>query len=261
MPAVEHTRHLEHRSGRSHGPGAHRPGLFARLREKRARREYEASVVMFANSLRGVFREACAGIGLCQYVSVASGITVRTPRVGEVRLGPPTSLTVELMAGQEPGDFTAKDRGPRLAHTLGAHGLRVEPIAGRWVRLHLLDHDPLRDGYGLPSLTLASVHDPVIIGRTENGLTLGHALSEAGHLGVQGQNASATARCARPPTSSARPSRPAARSTAPRPTAPSRRSCARPTAHPSTGSTSSAAPPTPAAASPSSPCPPRSPPG
>ncbi|MFC5137670.1 hypothetical protein ACFPK1_05460 [Actinomycetospora rhizophila] len=190
MTALEHTRRLEHRSGRTRGPGAHGSGLFARLRAECARREYEASVLAFAASLKAVFREACTGIALCQYVHVAAGVTIRTPRVGEVRLGPPTSFTVELMAGQEPADFTKGENGARLAHTLGAHGLRVEPVAGRWVRIHLLDHDPLRDGFTLPSLSVASGIEPVIIGRTEDGLTLGHALTEPGHLGVQGQNGS-----------------------------------------------------------------------
>ena len=188
MPALEHVRPLEHRSGRTDGPGAH--GFLGRLRRRRAQREHDASVVCFANALRGLFRDACAGVGLCQYVSVAAGITVRTPRVGEVRLGPPTSFTVELMAGQEPADFTTKDRGPRLAHTLGAHGLRVEPIAGRWVRIHLLDADPLRDGFGLPSLAVATGAESVILGRTEDATTLGHAIADPAHFGVQGQNGS-----------------------------------------------------------------------
>ena len=52
MTALEHTRRLEHRSGYSRGPGSH--GLIGRLRDRRAQREYEASVVAFANALRGV---------------------------------------------------------------------------------------------------------------------------------------------------------------------------------------------------------------
>ena len=185
MTEIDHARRLDHRSGGRRGPG-----FVGQLRERRAQRDYEASVIAFADVVRGVFREACQGLGIAHYVQVAAGVTVRTPRVGEVRVGPPTSLTVELMPGQEPGDFTAKENGRRLAHTLGAHGLRVEPIAGRSVRLHLLDHDPLRDGFGLPSLALNSGTEPMILGRTEDGLTLGHALADEAHLGVQGQNGS-----------------------------------------------------------------------
>ena len=170
--------------------GSAGPGFLGRLRKRQARRDYEASIVAYAEAVRGAFREACTGLSICHYVQVAAGVTIRTPRVGEVRIGPPTSLTVELLPGQEPRDFTAKENGPRLAHTLGAHGLRVEPIAGRWVRLHLLDADPLRDGFGLPPAVVHSGSEAVILGRTEDGVTLGHAITDLAHLAVQGMNGS-----------------------------------------------------------------------
>jgi hypothetical protein len=185
---VSETHALERAPGGRAGPG-----FLGRLRERRARRarrDYEASIVAYAEVVRGAFREACTGLSICHYVQVAAGVTIRTPRVGEVRVGPPTSLTVELLPGQEPGDFTAKENGPRLAHTLGAHGLRVEPIAGRWVRLHLLDADPLRDGFGLPPAVVASGSEAVVLGRTEDGVTLGHAVTDPAHLAVQGMNGS-----------------------------------------------------------------------
>ena len=166
------------------------PGFISRWRARRAERDAWAAHHRFAQGITAEFREACTALRLCQYVSVAAGITVRTPRVGAVHGGPPITLTVELMAGQEPADFTIKDNGRRLAHSLGGHGLRVEPLAGRWVRLIVLNHDPLRDGFGLPSLAVASGSEPVILGRTEDGITLGHAFTDAGHLAVQGQNGS-----------------------------------------------------------------------
>ncbi|WP_433030455.1 hypothetical protein [Actinomycetospora sp. CA-053990] len=178
------------RAHTSYRSGARGPGLLSRMRERRAQREYEASVLAFAHALRGEFREACTGLGICHYVQVAVGVTVRTPRVGEVRPGPPLTFTVELLPGQEPGDFVRKENAPRLAHTLGGHGLRVEPLAGRWVRLVVLQHDPLCDGFGLPSLTVAAGAEAVILGRTEDGVTLGHAIADPAHLGVQGQNGS-----------------------------------------------------------------------
>ena len=113
------------RTGRTRGPAS----FVARHRARRAQRDYEASVAVFADALKGEFREACTGLSLCQYVQVAAGVTVRTPRVGEVRIGPPMSFTVELLPGQEGADFTRKENGPRLAHSLGGHGLRVEPVA------------------------------------------------------------------------------------------------------------------------------------
>ncbi|GAA4767153.1 hypothetical protein [Actinomycetospora chibensis] len=166
------------------------PGFLGRHRARRAQREYEASILTFASALKGEFRAACEGLHICHYVSVAAGLTVRTPRVGEVRPGPPLSFTVELLPGQEPSDFTARENGPRLAHSLGGHGLRVERIAGRWVRLVVLAHDPLADGFGLPSLTVAAGAESVVLGRTEGGITLGHAIADPAHLAVQGQNGS-----------------------------------------------------------------------
>ncbi|MHC1563439.1 hypothetical protein ACR9E3_31165 [Actinomycetospora sp. C-140] len=182
---VSETHALERAPGGRAGPG-----FLGRLRERQARRDYEVSIVAYAEVVRGAFREACTGLSICHYVQVAAGVTIRTPRVGEVRVGPPTSLTVELLPGQEPCDFTAKENGPRLAHTLGAHGLRVEPIAGRWVRLHLLDADPLRDGFGLPPAVVASGREAVVLGRTEDGVTLGHAITDPAHVAVQGMNGS-----------------------------------------------------------------------
>ena len=187
MSQLDHTRraHTGPRHGRDRAPG-----FLSRMRARRAQRDYEASVVAFASTLRGEFRAACEGLHICHYVSVASGLTVRTPRVGEVRVGPPLSFTVELLPGQEPGDFTKKENATRLAHSLGAHGLRVEPVAGRWVRMVLLDSDPLRDAFDLAQVTVASGSESMILGRTEDGITLGHAIADDAHLAVQGQTAS-----------------------------------------------------------------------
>ncbi|GAA4881494.1 FtsK/SpoIIIE domain-containing protein [Actinomycetospora straminea] len=185
MPAIEHLRPRPsgHRSGRDRAPG-----FLGRMRQRRAQRDYEASVLTFAYTLKGEFRDACEYLRVCHYVSVAAGITVRTPRVGEVRVGPPISFTVELMPGQEPEDF--RKPGRRMAHTLGAHGLRIEPLAGRWVRLVLLEADPLAEHFGLPPVTAGSGTETVLLGRTEDRTTLGHAIADPAHLAVQGMNGS-----------------------------------------------------------------------
>ncbi|GAA4753143.1 hypothetical protein [Actinomycetospora chibensis] len=166
------------------------PGFISRWRARRAERDQTIAAHRLAQAVTAEFREACTALRLCQYVSVAAGVTVRTPRVGAVHGGPPMSLSVELMAGQEPADFTSRENGPRLAHSLGGHGLRVEPLAGRWVRVTVLNHDPLRDRFGLPSLAVNSGYEALILGRTEDGITLGHAFTDAGHLAGQGQNGS-----------------------------------------------------------------------
>ena len=163
-------------------------GLLAWLRARRAELDYQAWVLEFTSQLHGVFREACQFTGVCHYISVAAGLTVRTPRVGNVVLGPPVSLTVELMPGQEPEDFRAP--GQRIAHTLGGHGLRIERLSARWVRLVLLDADPLDDPFPMPDLVVASGRESLLLGRGEDGASLGHGIADPAHIAVQGQNGS-----------------------------------------------------------------------
>lgn len=62
------------------------------------------------------------------------------------------------------------------------------------MRLVVLDHDPLRDGFGLPSLAVSYGSEAVILGRTEDGITLGHAITDEAHIAVQGQNGSGKTR-------------------------------------------------------------------
>ena len=166
------------------------PGFISRWRARRAERDAWAAHHRLAQAVTAEFREACTGLRLCHYVSVAAGVTVRTPRVGEVRVGPPMTFTVELMPGQEPADFTSKENGPRLAHTLGGHGLRVEPLAGRWVRLTCSTTTRCATASGSLRSPSPSGAEAVILGRTEDGITLGHAITDPAHLGVQGQNGS-----------------------------------------------------------------------
>ena len=93
------------------------PGFVSRWRARRAERDAWAAHHRLAQAVTAEFREACTALRLCHYVSVAAGVTVRTPRVGDVHAGPPMTLTVELMPGQEPGDFTSKrERAPPRPH-------------------------------------------------------------------------------------------------------------------------------------------------
>ncbi|MCD2186193.1 FtsK/SpoIIIE domain-containing protein [Actinomycetospora soli] len=173
---------------RRHHRTARPSGFLAWLRARRSELEYQAWVEEFTSQLRGVFREACQFTGLCHYISAAAGLTVRTPRVGNIVLGPPISLTVELMPGQEPEDFRAP--GQRIAHTLGGHGLRIERLSARWLRLVLLDADPLGDPFPLPDVVVASGRESLLLGRGEDGTSLGHGIADAAHIAVQGQNGS-----------------------------------------------------------------------
>ncbi len=160
--------------------------LVARLRARLAEQRRLEDHRHLEDDLRGLWREACAGVGLCQYIAVAAGLTIRTPRFGGLRTGRGVAFSTELLPGGEPEDIT--QHADRLAHSLGAHALRVEPLAGRWVRIVLLRHDPLRESFPLPGGTASRADESLVLGRGEDGRTLSHALADAAHLAVQGQN-------------------------------------------------------------------------
>jgi hypothetical protein len=111
-------------------------GLLGRLRVRWAEQRHCEEEFRLESALRGTWREACIGVGLCHYMAVPTGLTVKTPRFGGLRvIGQRITFTVELLPGQEPEDIAA--RAGRLAHTLGAQDLGVEPVAARWVRIVL----------------------------------------------------------------------------------------------------------------------------
>jgi hypothetical protein len=92
------------------------------------------------------WRVVAEGCQLAKLVYVAAGVTVSAPRIGGVRLdddGRVTSATVELLPGQTLRQY--RDVAAQLAAALGCARVRFEPMAGApmWVRLHLLDADPL----------------------------------------------------------------------------------------------------------------------
>ncbi|WP_130288433.1 hypothetical protein [Pseudonocardia sediminis] len=167
-------------------------GWFARLwrswTARRARREHERECLVFAEHLRYVWRDACEGVGACRMVDTATGMTVRTPKIGRIVLGPPTSFLVELIPGQEPQDITRV--GDRLAHSMCFERLRVVPYAGRWVRIELLAADPLDEQFGLDRISVRTCRERVLLGVDEHGQELHHAFAGAAHVALQGQNGS-----------------------------------------------------------------------
>ena len=160
--------------------------LLGRLRDRWAEQRRLEDHRHLEEDLRGLWREACTGVGLCQYIPMPTGVTIRTPKFGALRNGPGVAFSVELLPGGEPDDITK--HADRLAHSIGAHALRIEPLAGRWVRLVLLRHDPLHESFPLPGGTASRADEPLVLGRTEDDRTLAHALADAAHLAVQGQN-------------------------------------------------------------------------
>lgn len=105
----------------------------------------------FEADLRREFRAAAEFLGVRTKTHVPAGVTITTPRVGQVHIGPPTTFTVELMPGLVPSDLLPIAR--RVAEAMGGRGVRLEPLAGRWLRVVVLD-DPEptadHDGPGHP---------------------------------------------------------------------------------------------------------------
>lgn len=88
QPVMTTTRTLDRT--RPPAAGHRRPwGFVGRWRARRAERDAWAAHHRFAQGVTAEFREACTALRLCQYVSVAAGVTVRTPRVGAVHGGRP----------------------------------------------------------------------------------------------------------------------------------------------------------------------------
>lgn len=138
--------------------------------------------------LRWSFRQACIGVGVCQAVDgVIAGTSYRTPEVTNVDLGPPTRMTVRMLPGQLPAELAAAGR--QLAPHLGAAMLRVKDRGHGWAIVQLLSRDPLGGTVPVPP-PVASVHDPLTLGRGEDGRPVQLELAGAAHLICQGASGS-----------------------------------------------------------------------
>ena len=113
--------------------------LMPSVRAGAAARERQAVARAFESDVRREFRAAAEFLGVRTKTHVAAGVTITTPRIGGVEMGPPVTFTVELMPGMVPSDLVGPAR--RVAEALGGRGVRVERIAGRWLRVVVLD-DP-----------------------------------------------------------------------------------------------------------------------
>ncbi|MEQ3551168.1 FtsK/SpoIIIE domain-containing protein [Pseudonocardia nematodicida] len=107
------------------------------------------------------------------------------PRVEFVRLGPPTVLTVRLTPGMLPEDVTGQAR--RIARSMGAQSLRVEPRGYSHVLVTLLAEDPLATVLSLP---VGPLSGPVALGSDEHGQDVTAEPGDLGHIAVQGATGS-----------------------------------------------------------------------
>ncbi|WP_133827015.1 hypothetical protein [Actinomycetospora succinea] len=111
--------------------------LMPSFRGGAAARRQEAIARAFESEVRREFRAAAEFTGVRTKTHVAAGVTITTPRIGGVVMGPPVTFTVELMPGMVPSDLLAPAR--RVAEAVGGRGVRIEPIAGRWLRVVVLE--------------------------------------------------------------------------------------------------------------------------
>lgn len=127
----------------------------------------------------------CEAIGLTDDRDTVTGITHVVPRIDHVTLGPPTVLSVRLCHGMLPEDITGQAR--RLARSMGAQSLRVEPRGYTHALVTLLPDDPLSEAYSLPRGPLSG---PVLVARDEQGGDIAVAPADLGHVAVQGATGS-----------------------------------------------------------------------
>lgn len=136
------------------------------------------------------WRDTAEGCGLVHKVVVPAGVTVVVPPIRGLRQDPghPLTLVIEMLRGQHVSDYTVK--ADRLALALDAAVVVAVPRGGRLLGLELHDVDPLAEQYTPTLPELDRAHHEVILGRGEDGATVGHALASAAHIAVQGQNGS-----------------------------------------------------------------------
>ncbi len=146
---------------------------------RRRRREYLADQAE-VDALTDAWRSACEGTGLSRPVQTVTGVTMVSPRLVFIVLGPPTVLTVELLPGMVAGDVRVV--ATRLAPHLGAVMIRVQPRGLRYVVIRLLDRDPLADLVPFRFLS----DGLALVGRTEDGSELAEDWRRQAHTIVQG---------------------------------------------------------------------------
>ena len=168
------------------GPVSSLEDIVTLLDWRTRRRDYRDNELA-VDELVWAWRNACIGAGLSNTVQVASGITDVVPKIVDVTLGPPTVLIVELLPSQLASDV--RGVAHRVAGSLGSVALRVEPRGLRHVRVELLAADPLV-GLVERARPVSSAHQPVTIGRDEQGDPVPIALGVGAHLIVQGSSGS-----------------------------------------------------------------------
>lgn len=172
--------------------------LLTTWRERRAVRAADHRLAVeravLRESMLDTWRNLCENLdGLNYPVQVATGTTVRTPRLMSVtpELDDVYRLNIRMLEGQVPADFV--QHSGRIAGTFDVPLCRVAPDArDRVLHVRLYRRDPLDIDVPVPPAPRSSsVNDtPVILAVAEGGGLISTTWDKAGHLVLQGMTRS-----------------------------------------------------------------------
>ncbi|MDD7920150.1 hypothetical protein [Actinomycetospora callitridis] len=101
------------------------------------RRWHAAAEARARGEIRWIWNEVCSGAHLARRVVPTGTGSFEPPRLGRIRLGPPTTLTVQLRPGQLLADLLAVD--DRLAAAFGVTDIEIRRLAGDWLLVELVE--------------------------------------------------------------------------------------------------------------------------
>lgn len=154
-----------------------------RRRDRKAGEALDRTSVRLRDYYAPIWRQVTEYLGLCHATQTPTGATITTPRLCSVDVwsGPNPVLVVQLLPGQLPEDL--RTHADRLAPELGARFLRMTPRADRWVRIELMDTDPLDTDVQVPD---AGPYNAVLVAQSDTGQSIWLDWSLAPHALIQG---------------------------------------------------------------------------
>jgi S-DNA-T family DNA segregation ATPase FtsK/SpoIIIE len=158
-------------------------GLLDRRRDRQAMEALERRSLSLRDYYAPIWRQVTEHLPLSHSTHTPTGVTITTPELRSVDIwtGPNPVLVVELLPGQLLTDLQAQ--ADRLAPALGAKFLRMAPRGDRWVRVELMETDPLDIAVQVPAVAHGNA---VMIAQTETGQAIRLDWAAAPHAVIQG---------------------------------------------------------------------------
>lgn len=167
---------------------ASRPRIARWLERRREERSDQHRVSALVNTWNAV----SARVGLTDNTESCAGISgMSTPGVSSVVLGEPDRLMVRMLPGQTVADY--EQHADRIAEAFGVARVRVTKRTRGYVRIELLNRDPLEQRRALPGPRVTA-GQTVMLGTREDGTALRMPLADMAHVIVQGQTRSGKSR-------------------------------------------------------------------